>query len=183
MPTPTGIQLSLRRLLVGDDGDVADFHPLRGRDEEGGVEGHQLAAGGWGHVVAGGGPGGVELFGQGLELGFFVFGPVVLLEGRLVYEAVPGVGDEGAVGEFGGEGAGFGAGRGRRGRGGSRRRWLGRCRAGRGGRGGIPGCGAGRGRAGYFMGQLYLTNMMRTVMSDHPAFGRVGLGSGAPPGR
>ncbi|MFM1941628.1 MAG: hypothetical protein RI897_610 [Verrucomicrobiota bacterium] len=42
-------------------------------------------------------------------MGLFVFGPVVLLEGGLIDEAVPMVGDDGAVGEGGLVGAGFGS--------------------------------------------------------------------------
>ncbi|MFM1941629.1 MAG: hypothetical protein RI897_611 [Verrucomicrobiota bacterium] len=53
-------------LLVGDDGDVADFEAFWGGDEEGGVEGGEGASGGRWHVIAVDRPGGVDFFNEGL---------------------------------------------------------------------------------------------------------------------
>ena len=94
-----------RCVLLRDNGNVAGLKSRRGHDQQGGIQDGQFAVAERGHVVAVDRPGRVDLLDEGLQFRLLLRTPGVLLEGRLIDEAVPVVRHAGAIGEFDREGA------------------------------------------------------------------------------
>ena len=91
------------RFLVDHDRNVADFQPFGRRYEQSRIQCGERSAAERRHIVPVDRPTGMDLLDESLEFRLFALTPTILLERRLIDEAVPRVGHGRAVGEIGPE--------------------------------------------------------------------------------